>query len=57
VPRDFWNGVVARVEARFMEGRYADGLIEGVRMAGAALVEHFPPRPDDINELADDISG
>jgi uncharacterized membrane protein len=57
VPRDFWNGVVGRVEARLMEGRHADGLIEGIRMAGAALVEHFPPRPDDINELPDDISG
>ncbi len=57
VPRDFWSTVVARVELRLMEGRYADGLVEGVRMAGAALVEHFPPRPDDVNELPDDISG
>lgn len=56
VPRDFWNGVVNRVEARFAEGRYAEGLVDGIRMAGAALVEHFPPRPDDINELPDDIS-
>lgn len=56
VPRDFWNGVVKRVEARFAEGRYADGLVEGIELAGAALVEHFPPRPDDANELPDQIS-
>jgi uncharacterized membrane protein len=56
VPRDFWAGVVARVEARFAEGRHADGLIDGIRMAGAALAEYFPPRPDDVNELPDTLS-
>ncbi|HEX5131669.1 MAG TPA: TPM domain-containing protein [Candidatus Krumholzibacteria bacterium] len=57
VARDFWPGVVARVEACFAVGRYADGLAEGIELAGTALVEFFPPRPDDVNELPDDISG
>ncbi len=57
VPRDFWNGVVQRVEGRFVDGRYADGLVEGIQIAGMALAEHFPPRPDDVNELPDDLSG
>lgn len=56
VPRDFWADVVTRVEARFAEGRYAEGLVEGARMAGNALCEHFPPRPDDVNELPDSLS-
>ncbi len=56
VPNDFWAGVVARVEARFTEGRTADGLLEGIGLAGAALSEHFPPRANDINELPDTIS-
>lgn len=56
VPRDLWATVVTRVEARFAEGRYAGGLVDGIRMAGAALVEHFPPRPDDVDELPDGLS-
>jgi uncharacterized membrane protein len=56
VPRGFWNGVVERVEGRFADGRYADGLVEGITLAGTALAEHFPPRTDDINELPDDLS-
>ena len=56
VPHEFWATAVTRVETRFAEGRYADGLVEGIRMAGAALAEHFPPRPDDVNELPDLLS-
>lgn len=53
----FWDGVVRAVEAAFAAGRYADGLIEGIAMAGARLAEHFPPRAADVNELPDGISG
>ena len=56
VPPDFWNQVVEHVRARFLEGRFGAGLVEGIEQAGAALAEHFPPRPDDINELPDHVS-
>jgi uncharacterized membrane protein len=56
VPPDFWSTIIARVETQFREGRFAAGLIEGIGLAGAALVEHFPPRPDDVNELPDAIT-
>ena len=56
VPRSFWESLAACVESRFTDGRYAAGLVEGIRMAGAALAQHFPPRPDDINELPDSLS-
>jgi uncharacterized membrane protein len=57
VPGDFWSGVVSRVESRFAEGRFADGLLDGITMAGNALAEFFPHRPDDPNELDDRITG
>jgi uncharacterized membrane protein len=56
LPGNFWSWVVTCVEGRFANGQYAMGLIEGIRMAGTALANHFPPRPDDINELPDSLS-
>ncbi len=56
VPEGFWDDVVARVRERFAEGRFADGLVEGISMAGEQLAAFFPHRPDDVNELPDEIS-
>ena len=56
VPGGFWDDVAARVRGRFVEGRFGDGLAEGIELAGAQLAAHFPPRPDDVNELPDALS-
>jgi len=56
VPAEFWASVVTRVESAFAEGRFGDGLSEGVLMAGARLAEHFPRRADDVNELSDGLT-
>jgi uncharacterized membrane protein len=56
VPEDFWAGVVRAIETRFAEGRFADGLVEGIAAAGEKLAEHFPPRAGDVNELPDSLS-
>jgi uncharacterized membrane protein len=56
VSEHFWADVVRLIELRFGEERYADGLIEGIAMAGEKLAEHFPPRAGDINELPDSLS-
>ncbi len=56
VPKGFWSKIVAQVESRFAEGRFADGLVEGITAAGTALAEYFPRRPGDVNELSDAIS-
>jgi uncharacterized membrane protein len=56
VPEGFWADVVRAIELRFSEGRFADGLVEGIAMAGARLAEHFPPRAGDTNELPDSLS-
>ena len=53
---NFWDEIKDIVLDHFKEGKYADGLAKGIRMAGEALKEHFPYQTDDVNELSDDIS-
>lgn len=46
-----WGRVCAAIVARAGEGRLADGLLEGVRLAGDLLAGPLPPRPGDTDEL------
>ena len=55
-PDDFWDQIKEKMLASFMEGEFANGLKEGILMAGEALKSHFPYQDDDINELSDEIS-
>jgi uncharacterized membrane protein len=56
VPEDFWEDVKNRMSALFKEGLFAEGLDEGIRIAGSRLKAHFPRQADDVNELPDDLS-
>ncbi len=55
-PDNFWDAIVAEVEARFRAGDYAGGLVTGIERAGEALAAHFPYEPGDVNELPDEVS-
>jgi len=37
------------------EGNLRGGVCAAIEACGKALAEHFPPRPDDINELPDSV--
>jgi uncharacterized membrane protein len=56
VPEDFWEDIKNRMSARFKDGLFAEGLDEGIRIAGNRLKAHFPRQTDDVNELSDDLS-
>lgn len=56
VPEHFWEDIRDFMVARFKEGKYAEGLSEGIIKAGQQLKNHFPYKSDDRNELPDDIS-
>ncbi len=57
VPDHFWEDITAHVIKHFKKKHYADGLAEGILMAGEQLKAHFPYDSDgDVNELSDDIS-
>lgn len=52
----FWNDVKEHMLTFFKKQQFAQGLIEGIQMAGNKLGEFFPYQSDDVNELSDDIS-
>ncbi|MGS2739009.1 TPM domain-containing protein [Sinomicrobium sp. M5D2P17] len=56
VPDDFWDTTKDIITGHFKEGRYKQGLVDGILMAGKQLKQHFPWLTDDINELPDEIS-
>ena len=51
----FWRLLAAAMEARFKQGEFTEGLVEGIEHAGKLLAENFPRAPDDRNELPDRI--
>jgi uncharacterized membrane protein len=54
----FWRGVAAAMEQAFREGRFTDGLVEGISTVGEALAREFPrdAGKSDANELPDTVS-
>jgi uncharacterized membrane protein len=55
-PDDFWDVIKAKMLGHFSSGHFAEGLSQGILMAGEALRTHFPHQKDDVNELSDEIS-
>ncbi|MEM9364205.1 MAG: TPM domain-containing protein [Bacteroidota bacterium] len=56
VPRNFWESTKEVIAARFTNGDFKQGIVEGVLRAGKELEVHFPWEHGDINELSDEIS-
>jgi uncharacterized membrane protein len=56
VPPGFWDDVKELLQNNFREGRFTEGLSEGIILAGLHLKKHFPHKKDDKNELSDEIS-
>lgn len=56
VPANFWDDIRDIIQTNFGENKFTEGLVEGIKLAGIQLKEHFPREKDDINELPDEIS-
>ena len=56
VPPGFWDEIKAQMETLFRQGKFTDGLCDGIRMSGEQLGKHFPFTKDDTNELPDELS-
>jgi putative membrane protein len=50
-----WDKVRDSIIQGIREGKVCDGICAAIDSCGKALAEHFPPRPDDINELPDQV--
>ncbi|MDT0688063.1 TPM domain-containing protein [Autumnicola psychrophila] len=56
VPNDFWESTKDAIVAQFKQGKFKQGLIDGILKAGDELQKHFPYKESDVNELSDKIS-
>lgn len=56
VPENFWESTKSLMINHFRDGRFVQGLVEGIEEAGIQLKKHFPHQPEDVNELSDEIS-
>lgn len=53
--QEFWDGLGRRLGEAFGAGDFTGGLCQVVEETGRRLAEHFPRRPDDSNELPDQV--
>ena len=51
----FWRELAEAMTLPFKQGDFTAGLLAGIGRAGALLATHFPRRPDDRNELPDQV--
>ncbi len=51
----FWQSLVAEMAHHFKDRHFNRGLLHAIKKAGDLLSEHFPPEPDNPNELSDDV--
>jgi uncharacterized membrane protein len=56
VGQEFWDDVAGVLAAEFRKGRFQEGLLQGIDLAGRKLAAYFPYDPaTDRNELPDDV--
>ena len=50
-----WQEVRNQIINGIKQGRALEGICAAIESCGKALADHFPRRPDDVNELPDDV--
>jgi uncharacterized membrane protein len=53
---EFWRVLADEMTGHFRKAEFTAGMLQAVHKAGALLAEHFPRRPDDVNELPDALA-
>lgn len=57
VPKGFWDEIKDVMISNFKEGKFTEGLSQGIILAGEQLKKHYPhDKENDENELSDEIS-
>lgn len=56
VPEGFWDEIKDAMVANFKIKQFQKGLVDGIQKIGEKLIEYFPCKEDDKNELSNDIS-
>lgn len=53
----FWQAIAADMTRLLRGGQFTEACVEAITRAGDLLAKHFPPDPDDQNELPNRIEG
>ncbi|MFY7670295.1 TPM domain-containing protein [Tenacibaculum sp. MEBiC06402] len=56
VPSDFWESTKNVMQSFFKEGKFKQGIVEGILQAGEELKAHFPWTTEDEDELPNEVS-
>lgn len=55
VDKNTWEEVKNNMQNYFVKGEYCKGIINSLEEMGNILAVHFPIKPGDVNEIADDV--
>ncbi|MBN2657872.1 MAG: TPM domain-containing protein [Spirochaetales bacterium] len=55
VGKETWNDIVDELIIDIKHGKMVEGLVKAVENCGDRLIEHFPIKPDDENELSNQV--
>lgn len=55
VPQGEWQAIINRLTAAIAAGKLGEGMETALSSAATLLALHFPPLPDDRNELPDQV--
>lgn len=55
ISRDTWQSLAKDLSRGMRENRACDALCSVISACGVELARHFPRKPDDTNELADEV--
>lgn len=51
----FWTSIAEVMTQAFRRGAFTEGIVHAIEKTGSVLALNFPHRPDDENELPDDV--
>ncbi len=52
---EHWQGIIDKFVAQVSHGRVVDGFVDAIGACGAAMAEHYPPDPNETNQLSDGL--
>lgn len=52
----FWDSIIKDIVKEFSHARYLEGLLDGIEKVSKVLIEHFPSKEHNPNELSNEIS-
>lgn len=55
IEQNQWNEIVNNIVRGIKEEKWEERLVESIKMCGELLEKHFPIKPDDTNELKNEI--